>query len=323
MVRVVKSAPVDDIEQSGTPSVSVAMCTYNGAAYLSDQLDSIRNQTLRPTQILISDDGSSDASAQISKDFQHETPEINVVLFAGRRLGFASNFLDVMRRVPEETDFTALSDQDDIWFADKLERAIAALKKAGASPALYGAATLQCRDNLEPMGVSRLPTVELGFLHSLGQNYAGGNTMVFNNAALRVIQNALSRDFEIQVHDWWLYQIVSGAGGKIIFDQEPCMYYRQHASNQIGQADSLNAKLNRLKRMCRGDYRQWNSKNIEALDLNRHILTPDNLAVLEALSVQRNGTLLDRLKIMKNPGVYRQGLLGQIGLFAALALNRY
>ncbi len=320
-----------DVELSGSapsnlakkPKFTVVMCTFNGATYLRQQLESIALQHLPPDQVLISDDGSIDTTLSIVAAFQQAAANVEIQVSQGPGRGYAVNFLNALRLVDPETEFTALSDQDDVWFPDKLSRAAEMLSEVGEAPALYGASTLQCDENLETISVSRFPTVELGFLHALGQNFAGGNTMVFNNAALRIVQKALVPEFDVQVHDWWLYQIISGAGGHILFDEAPCMHYRQHSANQIGRADSTRAKVKRLKRMVRGDYRHWNTANLAALEKNRHLLTATNREALDTVLMRRDAQLLERLKIMREPGIYRQGFLGQIGLFAALALNRF
>lgn len=314
---------VDRKLSSNLPTLSVVLCTYNGATHLAEQLRSIAEQTLYPDQIIASDDGSNDSSLDILRDFKAKEEKFYFRIIDGPRKGYAVNFLNTLRTVSPSTEFTAFADQDDIWFPEKLERAVETLRTANDTPALYGAATLQCDENLNPLGVSRIATVELGFRHAITQNFAGGNTMVLNNAALKIVQNALQKDINVQAHDWWLYQLISAAGGKIVFDETPVMHYRQHSANAVGSADGLTAKIKRINRMLRKDYKGWNTQNFEALKMADHLLTPENREILDQVIAQRDGTLFARASLMRSPGIYRQTILGQFGLFLALALKSY
>ncbi|TDT73143.1 glycosyltransferase involved in cell wall biosynthesis [Litoreibacter halocynthiae] len=307
-----------------SPSCAVAVCTYNGSRFLREQLDSITNQSLRPSEILVSDDGSSDNTLAVAERFSKEWTAGDTRILNGPGRGYAVNFLASLARIAPETDLVALSDQDDVWTPTKLNRAHKMLEPLGDMPALYGGATWICDEGLKVTSKSRPLRVALGFRHAIGQNFAGGNTMVLNNAGLRLVQKAwaLSQN-SVPVHDWWLYQLVSGAGGRVVYDREPCLFYRQHKTNQIGDAAGLLAMGKRMRRMVRGDYRNWNTANLKALSACYPLLSQDNKAVLETVLAQRNGGMAQRLALMRSPGLYRQGTLGQAGLMAALALNRF
>ena len=78
-----------------------------------------------------------------------------------------------------------------------------------------------------------------------------------------------------------------------------------------------------MRRMVRGDYRDWNTANLKALSACYPLLSQANKAVLEIVLAQRSGGMAQRLALMRSPGLYRQGTFGQAGLMAALALNRF
>ncbi|PTX57725.1 glycosyl transferase family 2 [Litoreibacter ponti] len=309
--------------QAPASDCTVVLCTYNGAKFLPAQLDSIAVQSMAPDLIIASDDGSTDATVSLTQAFSDQWNRGQVIQFEGPRQGYSTNFLATLTKVHPETGLVALSDQDDIWHPEKLARAASVLKAYGKTPALYGAATWVCNAELEGKRMSRVTHVPLGFRHALGQNFAGGNTMVMNNAALRTVQRAYSSTMRVPVHDWWLYQVISGAGGEVIFDQQPCLDYRQHTGNEIGSATGITPILKRMRRMVRGDYRHWNSANLSALQSCASVLTRENRAVLEQVVKYRDAGLVKRLSLTRDPGLYRQGLLGQLGLLAALALNRF
>ena len=106
-------------------SIGVVLCTYNGERYLRQQLESILAQSRPPTQILIFDDCSKDRTVAIAQSFAKEDPRIRLIQNKAN-LGFIRNFENGIALC--ETDFIALSDQDDIWLPEKLERLAAELE---------------------------------------------------------------------------------------------------------------------------------------------------------------------------------------------------
>lgn len=98
--------------------VSVVMCTYNGQRYLREQLDSILRQNYEPYEIIVQDDGSTDGTMDILREYARLHPRFKVSVNKGAR-GINSNFFSAMDSATG--DFIAISDQDDIWQADKIE----------------------------------------------------------------------------------------------------------------------------------------------------------------------------------------------------------
>jgi glycosyltransferase involved in cell wall biosynthesis len=97
---------------------SVAMATFNGEAYLREQLDSLAGQILLPCELVVCDDGSSDATVRILQKFQKEAAFSVEIYQNPKRLGFANNFLQAASKC--RGDWVAFCDQDDIWFPEKL-----------------------------------------------------------------------------------------------------------------------------------------------------------------------------------------------------------
>lgn len=98
--------------------VTIVLCTYNGAKFLREQLDSIVQQTLQPYEVIAQDDGSSDGTMNILEDYAKKYPYIKVCKNQ-KEHGINNNFFSAMYRATG--DFIAISDQDDIWENDKLE----------------------------------------------------------------------------------------------------------------------------------------------------------------------------------------------------------
>jgi len=206
----------------------VLMSTYNGAAYVEEQLRSILAQLPEDGQVLVRDDGSSDGTlARVQA-----LADARVSARAGRNLGFGPSFLSLLCEVPAEADLVLFSDQDDVWLPGKIERARRALQALGEGPALYGSAQLLVDEALKPLQPTRPWPNAPSFQGALVENVITGCTAAMNGPAVRLLQQAGVPE-GVRFHDWWAYLVVS-AFGKVVFDPEPTLLYRQHGANQIG-----------------------------------------------------------------------------------------
>jgi len=145
--------------------------------------------------------------------------------------------------------------------------------------------------------------------------------MVFNRAARDLLRRA-GDQVQVVAHDWWAYMVITGCGGRVHYDPYPTVRYRQHGDNQVGANISWGARLVRLRLLLRGRFRKWTDENIRALESIRPLLTNENRAVLDDFERSRNGRMLKRLGGLWDCGVYRQTLLGNLGLIAASILKK-
>src|SRR5262249_37272714 len=130
-------------------------------------------------------------------------------------------------------------------------------------PGMYCGRTELMTEDGQTYGLSPLFTRPPGFQNALVQSLGGGNTIVFNRPAKRLLEEAGTID--VVLHDWWLYQLVSGAGGMIHYDPQPVLKYRQHLHNVIGSNRGGRSALIRLWMILNGRFRKWNDTNIAAL----------------------------------------------------------
>lgn len=322
------AAPGLEPDLSCNPAIAILLACYNGAANLRAQLDSFCAQTLAPALLIVSDDGSTDASRALLAEFAAAHPELPVQLIEGPRQGAAQNFLHLLRAVPPGIDMVAISDQDDVWLPEKLVRGAAALAGVGLRgagqdlPALSTGSSWVCDADLAKLCRMPIPARPPGFRHALVQNIAGGNTMMLNHAALALLQAASLEARKLVVHDWWIYQIIAGVGGVVLYDPEPMLLYRQHSGNLIGANHGFVAKSRRLKLLLIGRFRRWNSINIKALTASAHRFTAQNRQILQDFDRLRRMTLLPRLRLLKQLGLYRQGLAGNLSLWVAALLGK-
>lgn len=302
------------------PAVAILLATYNGAENLDAQLRSFAEQSLPPALILISDDGSTDSTRDMIAAFAAAHPALPVQLLEGPRKGSAANFLSLLARCPAQIDMACFSDQDDVWLEDKIARAVAQFY--GEAPMLYCARTWECDADLTNRRLSRMPRKPAGFRNALVQNIAAGNTIMLNRPALELARSAAARTGEVAVHDWWIYQLMSGAGAKVIFDPEPVLLYRQHAGNLIGANRGPLASLRRLHHLYTGTFRRWNDLNIAALEQSLDNLTKENRELLDQFATGRTKGISGRIAMLRATGFYRQGTLGHASLWLAAVLGR-
>jgi len=252
---------------------------------------------------------------------QHDS-RLSTITQNQARKGFAANFLSLVCNPAIEADFYAYSDQDDIWEADKIERALAWLNTVPAeTPALYCSRTQLVSPENSTIGFSPLFKKMPAFANALVQNIGGGNTMVFNHAARKLLMLA-GQDVAVVAHDWWTYLVVSGCGGRVFYDSYPSVRYRQHGHNLIGMNIGMQARFRRIRMLFEGRLKIWTDTNIKALEKLRNQLTDENRAVLNRFTDARNCSLAPRLLRFQQSGIYRQTLPGNLGLIAAAVFNR-
>lgn len=310
------------------PTVHVLLATFNGARHLRRQWESIEAQADVDVVLHLADDGSTDGTVplleQMARTRAGVIAEVHWLREAPRRSATKS-FLwllrDAVSSVPGGQWF-AFCDQDDVWLPDKLAVAVKALHQASDStPALYGGRTLSVDEDERPQGLSPLFIKPPCFRNALVQSILGGNTMVMNRAAADLVSKFA--DADVTAHDWFSYQLISGAGGFLYYDPDAFLRYRQHRANLIGSNRGWRASWKRFKRVMRGDFRSWNDQHITALAADVSCLTADSRHVLLAFTRARHSrNPIARLRWMRRSGVFRQTTGQQLTLWVACLLGR-
>lgn len=311
-------------ESNSSPAkVAVIMGYFQGKKYLHEQVLSIMNQTGVDLSLFIFDDCSPSPLKASDLSLNLKTGSRVKIIRRDKNLGFQMNFLKGLAEVPCEFDYYAFSDQDDVWYVNKLNRAVKKLSPISSlQPALYGARTVAWNETLSlNEGPSPLFTKPPSFGNALVQSIAGANTMVVNKAGRELIAEANYNTVPVS-HDWWCYLLISGAGGEVIYDKNQSLKYRQHANNLVGSNHSWYARISRIKRLFRGHFRDWNTQNIEALEQNTASLKPESLKVLREFKMARKANLMTRIFAPLKLGITRQTSLGQLGLIVGMALSR-
>lgn len=218
--------------------IDILLATYNGERYISAQLDSLLRQTWPDFRVLIRDDGSSDATRQIVRQYAASHPTRIVLFDDHRNLGVVANFAELMRL--SDAPYIMLCDQDDVWLPGKVQSTFAALKRLeqrhGSDVPLLVHTDLRVVDEaLQTIAPSFLKQAHLHTGHTLGRllikNNVTGCTTIFNRVLL---EKALPIPSSCMMHDWWL-ALVAAAFGHAAFLPRADILYRQHSRNVAGQ----------------------------------------------------------------------------------------
>lgn len=313
-------APLAPPESS--PLVAILLCTYNGARFLAEQLDSLEAQMHQNWVLVASDDGSSDATVDILLQYQAKWPQGKMSIRKGPQNGFCQNFLSLACDSEIKADYYAFCDQDDVWLPSKLTVALQTItaNQNIYVPFIYCGRTTYVTEQLKPCGISPLFVFPPSLRNALVQSIAGGNTMVFNLAAKLLIEKA--GPLNVPSHDWWVYQLIAGAEGDVFYDPVPYLLYRQHDGALVGGNNSVSAKIERVKMLWQGRFQSWNAQNIAALKEVRHLLSKNHQEILGLFEMLRDARLLDRFRLMEICGLYRQTRRGTFSLFLAALFKK-
>lgn len=298
------------------------MATFNGERFLTQQLDSLATQTFTNWNLIVSDDGSSDGTLSILKRYQESWPHKNFFIRKGPQKGFAENFLSMACDENLIADFYAFCDQDDVWLPEKLEIAIKQISNSclNNEPYLYCGRTVSVDAQLKTIGQSTLFKNPLSFNNALVQSIAGGNTMVFNRSSKLLVETV--GVVPTPSHDWWLYLLISGGGGKVFYDPNPLVLYRQHENSIVGEKNSFTNKFMRLLKLVNGRFKIWTEANIKCLQMAENLLTDSASKSLNYLINIRQFNILNKIKILNSFYYYRQSSFQNIILKIAFLINK-
>ena len=219
-------------------NLSIALATYNGAAFLKEQLESMAAQTRTPDELVISDDHSTDDTLRLIEEFA-ETAGFPVRVSVNEsNVGTAKNFEKAISLC--RGDVIVLSDQDDVWHPDKLESVERIFEAKPQLSLVFSNAELvderlrlydETLFDLVQFTEQKQRLVKSGRALDvqLRENLVLGCTVAFR-ANLKELILPISGDGPL-VHDGWIMLLVS-AVGEIDFINRPLLKYRQHSAQQ-------------------------------------------------------------------------------------------
>ena len=301
--------------------VTIILSTFNGEAFLAQQLESLFSQSYPGIRILARDDVSTDLTPRILAEA--ELSARVECLRDGGHLGAAQSYFTLLKTAAAtSTDYIAFCDQDDLWRADKISRAVAALSTLpDGKPALYCSRLEIVDEKLSPLGITVTPN-RIGFGNALVENVCVGCTIVLNREAVDLLCQNLPAD--AIVHDWWCYLVIS-CFGEIIFDPDATIRYRQHGKNVFGVALG---RFDRFKRNLRrfagkGAGRHWQSEQAAEFLAAFGNRIPDRERRMLNDFVKAKSSLRARLKLSLSNQIWRQTRLDDFLWRVLILMNRF
>lgn len=214
--------------------VSIAMATYDGARFVREQLQSFVDQTRRPDELIVSDDGSRDGTVAIVEEFRASAPFPVIILRSPVNRGFSLNFEHALRHATGDVVF--LSDQDDVWFPGKITKVLAAFDRPSVQVVVHD--LINTHADLGHEGVTLLGNIlALGLSES---DLIPGCATAIRRSWLDVAlptPNAIA-------YDAWLHGLSGRVGARRVI-AEPLAYYRRHGDTVFQWVASRPARVDR------------------------------------------------------------------------------
>lgn len=303
-----------------THKVNILLSTYNGSKYIGAQIESLICQSFNNLKIHIRDDGSTDGTSKIVASYVQSNKTIKFTI--GKNIGVVKSFFSLLSDADETCEYYAFCDQDDIWKSEKVSRALSLISQHDSSlPLLYFSRVEYVDKDLRHISTSERPRL-VGFPNALVENVATGCTIIINKTARDIILSSMP-DFAL-MHDWWIYLVVS-AFGKIIFDPEPTVLYRQHPKNLVGgSSNKISVNFKKISPFIRSISFKKKRTSDQVLEFKlkfSNTLSNEQLTIIdEFLNAKKN--VLQRIKIVLSGRYKRQSKLDNL-VFSLLIVFGY
>ena len=229
--------------------VAILMSTYNGARFLKEQINSILDQTYSDFTLLIRDDGSSDDTCDVIRSYTDR----RIQLFQEKNLGPCESFFSLIRKAPD-ADYLFFSDQDDVWYPEKLEVMLEEIRKYDACPtmvfsdfSMIDETGTQTNASYSEYASLRVCAGNVGVEQLIAQPYVFGCAAVINRKLAEFVQTPPSG---VEMHDCWI-SLTAAAVGKLVYLPQKTIAHRFHSSNVTGKKDQTHP-LERMKRLFSG-----------------------------------------------------------------------
>ena len=286
--------------------VEVLLATFNGARYIAEFLDSLIAQEGVRIHLRISDDGSTDETLVICRNYQDKLSSLKIE--TGPKAGPAANFYSLLRSA--ELQYIAFADQDDIWLPNHLRDSIRRLQKSGEKPALTFAAVNEFATNSpksSKIWPPRFPTEDIREI--LTWNPARGCTIVLNKKAARIINDQEPK--LSLMHDWWALLSIFTTG-EVTWSVAPEIKYRLHDSNTVGVPSSKSKRLSNWLGNLRSPDWPLLEQAQELLDVHGENMPLAMRANLQTWCLRLSSkSIMDKFRLFLYSGRYRGTLLDE------------
>ena len=284
--------------------VNILMSTYNGQQFLAEQIRSIQEQSYTDWTLFIRDDGSSDNTKEILKDFEHQDSRIHLIdSDKSDNLGVIKSFHKLVNH--DRADYYFFSDQDDVWLPNKLELSLKEAQNYLADLPLMVYMDLKVvNQDLEIMTESMVKSqshhANTELVQELTENTVTGGVAMINHALAEMWQET----DDILMHDWYL-ALLASAFGNLVFIDQPGELYRQHSDNVLG-ARTLSKRFKKWIRPHILFAVYWDlikNSQKQARHLLQMPLSQSNRELIEAFVTIMDKPMLERFRILRKYGL--------------------
>ncbi|HEO3912518.1 TPA: glycosyltransferase family 2 protein [Streptococcus agalactiae] len=308
--------------------VNILMATYNGEKFLAQQIESIQKQTFKEWNLLIRDDGSSDKTCDIIRNFTAKDSRIRFINENEyHNLGVIKSFFMLVNY--EVADFYFFSDQDDVWLPEKLSVSLEAAKhKASDVPLLVYTDLKVVNQELNILQDSMIRAqshhANTTLLPELTENTVTGGTMMINHA----LAEKWFTPNDILMHDWFL-ALLAASLGEIIYLDLPTQLYRQHDNNVLG-ARTMDKRFKILREGPKSIFtRYWklihDSQKQASLIVDKYgdIMTANDLELIKCFIKIDKQPFMTRLRWLWKYGYSKNQFKHQVVFKWLIATNYY
>lgn len=308
--------------------VNILMATYNGEKFLAQQIESIQKQTFKEWNLLIRDDGSSDKTCDIIRNFTAKDSRISFINEnEHHNLGVIKSFFMLVNY--EVADFYFFSDQDDVWLPEKLSVSLEAAKhKASDVPLLVYTDLKVVNQELNILQDSMIRAqshhANTTLLPELTENTVTGGTMMINHA----LAEKWFTPNDILMHDWFL-ALLAASLGEIIYLDLPTQLYRQHDNNVLG-ARTMDKRFKILREGPKSIFtRYWklihDSQKQASLIVDKYgdIMTANDLELIKCFIKIDKQPFMTRLRWLWKYGYSKNQFKHQVVFKWLIATNYY
>ena len=303
--------------------VNILMSTYNGQQFLAEQIRSIQDQSYTDWTLFIRDDGSSDNTKEILKDFERQDSRIHLIdSDKSDNLGVIKSFHKLVNH--DRADYYFFSDQDDVWLPNKLELS---LKEAQNHPAdlplmVYMDLKVVNQDleiMTESMVKSQSHHANTELVQELTENTVTGGVAMINHALAEMWQET----DDILMHDWYL-ALLASAFGNLVFIDQPGELYRQHSDNVLG-ARTLSKRFKKWIRPHILFAVYWDlikNSQKQARHLLQMPLSQSNRELIEAFVTIMDKPMFERFRILRKYGLRKNKAFHTL-VFTTLIVTKF
>ena len=293
--------------------VDILMATYNGEKYISQQIESIINQSYEDWTLRIRDDASTDGTMVIVRQYARKYPD-KIKFFENRENSGSpkANFFKLI--MESDADVIFCCDQDDIWEKNKIELTLKEFENVNKPLLVHSDLSVIDENNnvvcksmikSQHINVNRIALNQL-----IVQNVVTGCTMAFN----RQLADIIVEPELLSVHDWWIAATAS-IFGEIKFINKPTIKYRKHNNNACGPQNMSSPAYvaKRATNKTKAKKMRDNGYVMAVEHLEKYKIPYEYKAMLKAYGAMGNKNKFNKLKTVFKYNIWKSGIIRKIG----------